>query len=268
MISEQLKLVRWATVCVLAGVGCGDGGARSHTLPWEEGGTQVLEADGSVRNVPTPAGSACLDIAGECVQPQLTCEGRGAELVLGSSGELVQTVCYPAGDTLTVEEIGARGGDVDQTENNAVILLDNLDDGVDIAGDLSLDANNVVVYGENPANAVISGGLSVDGNNAIVRGVRIQGDVEILKNNAVLLHCVIEGNLTIHGNNTVLAGCDVFGSITVYGNNTKLVGNRIAGPLVNPGKNTECDSNVAAVDANEDRVLAATEVGAALSCGE
>jgi hypothetical protein len=205
--------------------------------------------------------------AATCIEPRNECEA-GAEVVLGSDGKVIETVCYPKGETLSVEQIEAHSGNVAQNENNAVIALDAVDDGVDIHGDLTVDANNVVVYGEGPATSVIEGDVDVDGNNIIVRGVTIQGGATIEANDAVFLHCVIQGDVVVTGNNTVIAACDVFGSIELRGNNTKLAGNHVVGKLTDSGKNSVCDENLSASDANADHVLQTSELGGALTCGD
>jgi hypothetical protein len=248
-------------------LGCGDGGARSHIVPWGgDDATNVVHADGSVTTYQKPEGDDCIDLDGViCAEPQQEC-ADAAELVLGTDGKVIETVCYPTEATLSVEQVEQKSGDIAQNENNAVIALDGTDDGVDLNGDLSVDANNVVVYGEGPDVSVIDGDVAVDGNNIIVRGVTIQGDVEIVANDAVFLHCAIQGNLVITGNNAVVAACDVLGDVEVRGNNAKLAGNHIAGTLTNGGKNTQCVENLSAHDADGDGVLESAELGAALAC--
>jgi hypothetical protein len=263
---KHLEVMGYATGLVLAVCACGDESAPSHKLPWESNRTQVIEADGTVQDYDTPTGDACLTIEFvECVKPQESCDGNAADVVLDEMGQVIETICYPAGETLSVTEIEAQSGNVEQNQNDAVILLDG-DAEIDVMGDLSVDANNVVVYGDGPDTSVISGDVGVDGNNMIVRGVRIQGDVQIDANNAVFLHCVIEGNVVVTGNNAVIAACDVLGSVRVQGNNTRLSGNHIAGELNDSGKNTKCESNLSADDANADGVLDSAELGAALEC--
>jgi carbonic anhydrase/acetyltransferase-like protein (isoleucine patch superfamily) len=228
----------------------------------------LIDPDRNVTSYSIPEADGCVgpDAVG-CVAPRAECEA-GAEVVLGSDGKAIETVCYPKGDTLSVEEVESKSGNIAQNENNAVIVLDAADDGIDIHGDLAVDANNVVVYGEDPATSLIEGDVNVDGNNIIVRGVSIQGDVTIDANNAVFLHCVIEGNVVVTGNNAVIAACDVFGSVEVRGNNTKLVANHVVGALTDKGKNTHCEENLGASDADADHVLESSELGAALSCGK
>jgi hypothetical protein len=236
-------------------------------VPWESNRTQVISADGSVRDVETPTGDACLEVEFvECAQPQKTCRGAAADLVLDEDGKVLETVCYPESGTLDVAAIEAQDGNVRQNQNNAVIVLDGAP-AVDIEGNLSVDANNVVIYGDSPDAAVIGGDLGVDGNNMIVRGVRIQGDANIAANNSVLLHCVIEGDLHVTGNNSVVTGCDVFGKVTIEGNNTRFSGNRVGLTLHDSGKNTRCDANLAVQDENGDLVFADAEPSSELGCG-
>jgi hypothetical protein len=252
-------------VVALLTAGCG---AEAHDpkVPWSDQRTQILTPDGQVKELAPASGTECLEHEGECLKPQEKCGLEAVDIVLDSDGKVLDYLCYPGESTLAVEELEANDGDLAQHENNTVIVLDEHDDGADIDGDVSVDANNVVIYGDSAETAQIAGSLTLDGNNALVRGVRIQGDVTIVKNNATLAFCVIEGNLTITGNDTRLLGCDVLGQLNVTGNNTKIYGNRIVGPLASTGKNTDCTDNFSAADGNGDRIIAASEVGAALSC--
>jgi hypothetical protein len=249
--------------------GCGDGGSRSHSVPWETG-TRVIADDRSINEVATPTGDECLDVETGtrtlCIKPQDECGGNAADVLLDADGKLLDIVCYPPAATLSVEELDAHQGMVAQNQNNAVIALDNVSDGADIEGDVSIDANNVVLWGEDPATALISGDVHVDGNNIIVRGVHIQGGVSVVKNNATFVHCVVEGDVVIEGNNTVFVGCDVFGKISVKGNNTHLAGNHVVGGISDGGKNTQCEENVSASDTDADGQIEPAELGAPLSC--
>ncbi len=262
-----LGLVTFAST--VGSVGCGKSEARSHDVPWGGDDTAtVLDPDRELEVYTIDEADGCVVApdAVACIDPRTECEA-GAEVVLGADGKVIETVCYPKGETLSVAEVEARSGDIAQNENDAVIVLDDADDGVDIRGDLSVDANNVVVYGEDPATSVIEGDVGVDGNNIIVRGVTIQGDVTIDANNAVFLRCVIEGDVVVIGNNAVIAACDVFGTVEIRGNNTKLAGNHLVGTLTDNGKNSLCEDNVRASDADADGLLEESELGEAVSCG-
>jgi hypothetical protein len=258
-------------VLALAAVGCGGGGGvRAHSVPWEDDRAQVIDANRDVEQLAPGASDSCLPIEGEdaCVTREEACGADvAADVVLDENGKIASVVCYPRGESLSVEEVEAADGNVAQNQNDSVIVLDGLDDDVDIDGDLAVDANNVVIYGEGPDVSVVSGDVAVDGNNIIVRGVRIQGDVEVLANNAVFLLCVIEGDVVVSGNNAILSSCDIHGKLTITGNNTQLTGNRVGGELADNGKNTVCADNHAAVDADEDGTFSDAELGDELACG-
>jgi hypothetical protein len=273
-MKRQQSTAIWAgSLALLGAVGCsGGGGTRAHSAPWADERAQVIDSDRNIRELEAADADECLafefDGDDECVTRADECGADvAADVVVDADGKVVSVVCYPEGESLTVEEIEAQDGNVEQNQNNAVIALDDDDDGVDIEGDLSVDANNVVIYGEGPDVSVVSGDVNVDGNNIIVRGVRIQGAVEIVANNAVFLHCVIEGDVSISGNNAVLSACDVLGNVQVTGQNARLSGNHVTGELSDQGKNTICEENTAARDADADGVLSEGEIGAPLSCG-
>jgi len=163
---------------------------------------------------------------------------------------------------------GYASAPVEKTQNGSVVVLDAADDGEDIEGDLSVDANNVVIYGESPDVSVIGGDLDITKNNTTIRGVRITGDVTVEYNNANLVFCVIEGDLTIIGNNTTVAGCDVWGSLTVVGENTVLVSNHLAaaGPFAAQG--LVCNANYHFGDDDQDGVIDEAELGDPIQCSD
>jgi hypothetical protein len=248
---------------------CSDDDDAGTGLPWETARTQVIAGGRAALEAPAPEGDDCVRYAGACIKPQEECgEGVSSDVILADDGRVLAIVCYPPGKELSVEEVEARNGDIAQNQNKSVIHLDDLDDDVDLNGDLSIDANKVIVYGHGADVSVISGNLIADGNNIIVHGVRIQGDVEIPANNAFFVNCVIEGDLTITGNNAVVTSSDVLGTTTVAGNNADLTANHLVGALAVSGKNARCEENFAAADADEDSVIDELEVGEALSCGD
>jgi hypothetical protein len=235
--------------------------AESHDarVPWD-GRTQVV-APGATTSW---ADQACGLETGVCEQARAECKA-GVDIVVDRDGKLLDSLCYPDAQTWSVEDLAAHQGNIEQRENNTVLVLDQLDDGADITGDVSIDANNVVLYGESAEHAVLDGSLTLDGNNALVRGVHITGDVTVLKNNITLAFCVIEGDLNVSGNNVRLLGCDVLGSVNIDGNNARLYGNGVAGAL-SGGKNAACVDNHRLVDADADGVITTAERGAALGC--
>lgn len=266
-------------------VACGDD-APEPTLPYKPGETTVIgggfgnavsdggsaAADGGVDSsggifvAQTPNGDGCIDLDGECAQPQLACDDpkAAADVLVGENGEVLDVVCYPTGG-VSVETFE---GPVQDLPNNAVLVVDDKDDGVDVTGDITIDGNNITLYGYGPDTSVIDGSVHLDKNNAVVRGVRITGDVTIDKNNPSMIDCVIEGDLIISGNNVSMALCEVWGTITITGNNTIFVSNKFKTPPQLEGMHLDCNDNYLFTDANDDGAIADDEVGAPLDCTE
>lgn len=252
-------------------VGCGDEDERIPKFPYSTDETTLIgDADNpdglaGYRIVRTPDGEACINLDDVCVTPQSECGDDGAvDVLLDDQGNVVDVICYPTGG-VSIETV--EGG-IDDVGNDVVLVLDDEDDGVDIAGDVTIDGNNVTLYGNGPDTSVIGGDLEIAKNNALVRGVRIEGDVLITKNTPSIVDCVIEGDLTIRGNNVSIALCEVWGRVAIEGNNTVLVGNRFASAPEIAGKNTVCNGNVAFEDANEDETVDSDELGEPIECSD
>jgi len=212
----------------------------------------------------TPDGEACIELNEACVTPQEQCGDNGvADVLVDAHGAAVDVICYPTGG-VAIEHVE---GDLADVGNNVVLVLDDAPDGVDVAGDITIDGNNVTLFGYGPDVSVVGGNLNIDKNNALVRGLRVAGDVTIDKNNPSIVDCVIEGDLTIRGNNVSVALCDVWGKLTIEGNNAILVGNHFASAPEIFGLNTVCNGNVAFDDENADGELGADELGDAIECG-
>jgi hypothetical protein len=248
---------------------CADSGTQTRRLPYNANETTVIGSSGSggldnAQVVSTPDGTECINLDDVvCATPQSECGNDGtADVLVDENGTVLDVVCYPSGG-VSVETFD---GPVENVGNSAVLVIDDVDDGVDVDGDVTIDGNNVVLFGAGPDTSVIGGNLNIDKNNAIVRGVRIQGDVVIDKNNPSLIDCVIEGDLLIKGNNVNIALCEVWGTLTIEGNNAKLVSNHFAQAPSIKGKNTVCNDNVAFADANDDGEISPSELGAAIDC--
>lgn len=239
---------------------CGDDADHNVDYPYDPDQTIVIGGD-SDEPLTTPDGNACLEIDNEnCIRPQEDCGDDGrADLILDENGNVVDVICYPTSNA-PIETIPAESVPVNKTQNNAVVVLDAADDGVDIEGDLSVDANNVVIYGESPDVSVIGGDLDVTKNNTTVRGVRIMGDVTVEFNNANFVFCVIEGDVTILGNNTTFAGCDIWGDLQVSGENAILVSNHLADPGPFAAQGLVCNGNYHFEDGNTNGVIEADEL--------
>lgn len=256
-----------AVLALVAGCGDTDNSVDDSEYPYDPDKTTIIGGE-SQDPVETPDGDGCIDVDGACAQPQQDCGDDGtADVIVDDKGNVVDVICYPTSGA-PVEEIPAESVPVEKTQNGSVVVLDAADDGDDIQGDLSVDANNVVIYGESPDVAVIGGDLDISKNNATVRGVRITGNVTLEDNNANLVFCVIEGDLTIVGNNNTVAGCDVWGSVTVVGQNAVLVSNYLADPGPFAAQGLVCNDNYHVSDTNADGDVDEDEVGEPISCSD
>jgi hypothetical protein len=264
-------MIRSLSVCLLVGltVAC----SNDKESPPPPGTTTLITPDGSeeLDCVRDPDQIGCVDQhsdRGDCGP------SSDFDIIQDVDGNIVDIICYPAATEGNSDVILVDDGTAVEAGNNDVIVLDGVIDGADIEGNLDIESNNVTVVGDGPDVSIISGDLNVDKNNLAVRGVRIQGNVELgtlddgsTGNNPAFVFCVVEGDVIIEGNNVTFAGCDIFGNVEVIGNNTVLIQNRIQGELVIVGDNTECDGNLTFTDTDGDFVVLEEEVGEPLSCG-
>jgi hypothetical protein len=203
------------------------------------------------------------------------CEREGGPVdLIYADGELVQTVCYPPADDpdRPVETIdGTSPGDfeVAQNANRTTVVIDPATNGMPITGDVSIDGNNVSIYGNGPDNTILDGDVTLDGNNIRLRGVTITGDLIISKNRVAVVLCRILGNVrldTMSTNGSVFAENDIFGDFTSTSNGNIFVGNDVLGTFEHSGNNNLCDRNAAFTDADGDQLVDDDERGALLSC--
>jgi hypothetical protein len=266
---------RISTLVFLGGVvvtACGSN-ADASVLPYAANLTTVIggmrtdkkDKEDRYRELATPDDDECVDEGTDaCAKPQSTCGDNGtADVLLDLQGKPLAVVCYPRSG-VAVEDVE---GNLSKVGNNTVFVLDDRDDGPDVTGDVTLNGNNITLWGHGSDVSVIGGDLRIDKNNARVRGVRVMGNVTIDKNNPSLIDCVIEGDLTIRGNNVALALCEVWGKTTIEGNNSVLIENRLAHAPEVAGKNTVCAGDLTFADADNDEVIADSELGSELSCG-
>lgn len=201
------------------------------------------------------------------------CERDGGPVdLIYVDGELVDTICYPpADDPERPVEVVAGDGDVDvaQNANKTTVVFDEASNGVPLEGDVTIDGNNVAIYGNGPDNTIIDGSVSLDGNNARLRGVTITGDLILRKNNVAIVLCRIMGNVrleTMSTNGSILAENEIFGDFTSDSNGNLFVGNAVLGELSHSGNGNVCDRNYAFDDADGDGQIDDEEVGTSLSC--
>jgi hypothetical protein len=263
-VGMKRVLRAWVAVCMLVGA-CGDDDERSG-LPYSPDETTLIGSRKGLvelQTFTTPDGDACINLDDVCVKPQSECGDDGAvDVLVDDQGSVVDVICYPTAGV----EVRDVEGDLEQVGNDSVLVLDGEDDGVDIAGDVTIDGNNVTLYGQGPETSVIGGDLAIDKNNALVRGVRVEGDVTIDKNNPSIVDCVIAGDLTIRGNNVSVALCDVWGKLTIEGNDAVLVANHFATAPEILGNNTVCTGNIAFDDSDEDGVVDDDELLEPVAC--
>lgn len=253
-------------------LGCGSSDPKRE-LPYAPDETTVIGGGsnsglptGDYQVVSTPDGKSCVMIDEfECLQPQNECGDDGtADVIVDNDGTVLYVACYPQ-DGVSVEDFE---GPIGELPNNAVLVIDEADDGADVMGDLTIDGNNITVYGHGPDVSVIDGNLDIAKNNSIVRGVRITQDVTISKNNGTLIDCVIEGDLTITGLNVNVALCEVWGQTRVLANNAVLVANAFASaPEVTATTVKACNNNVLFSDENDDGDVTDDEITGDVDCG-
>jgi hypothetical protein len=255
--------------CQLSLVACGNSDVRRGAWPYDTDRTTVIGGDYdnpdtfSRHDSDTFDSADCIDLDGACARPQKACGDHGvADILIDDSGAVIDVICYPTAG-VWIEDVDT---DIDHSRNDRVWVFDAVDDGIDVVGDVTIDGNNVVLYGRGADVSVIGGDLDIVKNNAVVRGLRIAGDVTIEKNNASIVDCVIEGDLTIRGNNTSIALCDVWGTLTIEANNTALVRNAFASPPEIRGNNTRCGGNREFVDLDRNGRVTDDELGNLIAC--
>jgi hypothetical protein len=187
-----------------------------------------------------------------------------ADVVVDEHGAPLDVLCY--GANVTVREVGADAVPSETVGNHTVLVLDDLDDGADVTGDVTLSGNGAVLYGKGADVSVIAGTLAIEKNNAIVRGVRVQGDVTVTKNNVRLAFCQIDGDLTISGNNATVAECIVHGRVRIEGNNAVFVQNELENNDTLSGKNLRCNANVSFENADADGSVSEDALAPAVVC--
>lgn len=259
-----------ASFGVLVACGGDDGGAvQGDNTPYTSDPNKTVVVGGSQPTDAQAGATGCVTLPdGTCVEAEKCKDGERRDVILDSAGKIVDVVCYPASTNPPV--INDQGNvELDKNDNGGVVAIDGAADGVDIAGNVTAAGNNVVVYGEGPDVSVIGGSVTATGNNFSMRGVTVQGNVEIGGgNNAAMVLCVVHGNIKIVGNNNVVADCDVLGDIIIEGVNNTIVANHVGGQIiVTEAKNDVCDGNTKWNDANSNKIFDAGEAGAALTCG-
>ena len=265
------KMRTLTLVLFLLGSACG---ADSHEamLPYKANETEIIggndfhnAADKPSRSpsdgfgaisVATPDGDECAELDGVCVNPQTTCGDDGrADVLIDANGAVVNVICYPTGG-IPIEEYEGPVADVG---NNVVLVLDANDDGVDVMGDVTIDGNNVFLFGSGPR----LGDRRQPGDRQEQRDRARRahpGQRRDHKNNPSLVDCLIEGDLHIVGNNTA-SRCARSTARSGRGQQHDPGIEPLATPPKVLGQNLICNDNASFAD-NEDGVIDEAELGA------
>ncbi len=291
MQSAPVKLLRTLVLgaWLVAAPGCADDEASSGWRIQEGGGDQttfgeandvVVTADGDSFVVSgqgedgecAQIGDNCVDIA-DAEGQYCDQEGAQSDIILDENGEVVEVICYPPADDGTpIQELEPDEDgnlELEQSENGAVLVFPEDTNGEVLEGDLQLTAERTTLYGNGVENTVLGGNLRIESNNSRVRGVTIQGNVELSTNSngSKLTFCKIQGNLTVESNNFSVASCQVFGNVEVDGNGATLVNVGVQGTW-DVNSNATCQGCYSFSDEDGDFVVADSEIGDALECGE
>lgn len=262
-------------VTAIGAGGSSQGGSAADGGP-NEG--DVVESTPVLVGTPAGSGEVCFsDTLCEVSYTEDTdwCERSGGPVdIIYVDGEAVETICYPPANDpdRPVETIDSnREGDIEiaQMANRTTVLFSDDTDGQPFVGDISVDGNNVAIYGNGADATIIDGDVALDGNNVRLRGVTITGDLILRKNNVAVVLCRILGNVVLETestNGSVFAENDIFGSFSSDSNGNLLVGNDVLGDWTVTGNNTVCDRNHAFADDDADELVDDTERGALLEC--
>ena len=223
-------------------------------------------------------GEVCVE-EGRCevldVEGSNFCEREGGPVdLIYVDGVVVETICYPPADdperpTEVVETTMPGDIEVVQNANNTTITFDSATDGTPIEGNISVDGNNVAIYGNGPDNTVIDGDVTLDGNNVRMRGLTITGDLIIKKNNLAVVLCRILGNVRLETqstNGSVFAQNEIWGDFTSDSNGNVYVANAVLGKWEHTGNGLTCDGNHMFTDADGDDAIGDDERGELLTC--
>lgn len=239
--------------------------------------TVVVGADGQTYVV-TGQGDGCVELGDQCVD-LADVDGRycddpnaQADVFLDDTGAVISVVCYPPLDDGTgVEELqtDADGNiTLPSNQNGTVITFPESTDGEPLSGNLTLDGERVVLYGNGVDQTIVSGNVELASNNARVRGLTVKGDVQFQSNsnNSSLALCRIEGNLQVASNGVTVASCEVFGNVQVSGNSAVLTNIGVQGNW-DVNSSATCEGCYSFSDTNEDMLVDTAEVGDAIDCG-
>ncbi len=229
----------------------------------------IITPDGH-SHVVTGRGEGCVVIEDQCYDVGAA-QGRycddpdaQADIAFGPDGEVAQVVCYPAPssasavDDLLVREDGSAT--LPQTSNGAVVTFGAETDYTPIAGDLTLNAERITLFGNGRYVTTLQGDLTLASNNARVRGLSVEGDIIVASNanNSALAFASVGQDLRVEGNGFIALEVIVFGDLILAGNNAQLTAVGVQGAFEAPAQ-LPCTGCYSFSDADADQRVSADE---------
>ncbi|MCB9638398.1 MAG: hypothetical protein H6727_05740 [Myxococcales bacterium] len=186
--------------------------------------------------------------------------------IVRNKDKVVAVLCYPDA-TKQEDVIQADGPGIGTVNGNGrIVTFGPSTDGTPLEGDVSLQGNNNVLYGNGPGATVLKGDVQFNGNNGRTRSLTIQGNLTLQGNNFGVVRVVVEGDLIVRGNNSVFADVVVFGRISIEGNNHSLLLVRAAGDVTLVGKGFACTDTYRFQDDSKDGIFQPAEQTETFSC--
>jgi hypothetical protein len=228
---------------------CGDNGVGSR-FPYVPGETVLISRSGDEVER-TPSGDACIELDdGDCIRPQEDCDADDhADVLLDADGKHIVTICLP--DERDIGLIYADDGTAVIPDNGAVVILDD----AELDGDVVVEGNRGIIYGDSPELTTLDGNLDLRGNETVVRGVTVTGDVEFHGNKAELYYCVVYGDVVLKGNENFISNCTIFGSIIGSGNEDTVINTFVQGEITFSGAPDQCRDNLRFEDSDRDLLI-------------
>lgn len=256
--------------------------APGEDVAFEDDATSVIITAGRTQDdtlvVSGDPGQDCVLVDTECISIEEAkgryCDKDGAKAdVIVAEGQVVDVICYPPPDSgVPIEEVTTSADGkiaLPQNASGAVITFDEATDGTPIEGDVTLDAERVVLYGNGPDKTIFAKDVTVASNNARVRGVTVQGKLSFSKNsnNSTLAFTRVYGDLKVESNGFSAVNVEVFGDVKITGNDASVTNIGVQGSWELPS-GAACYGCYSFSDEDEDYIIADEEVGDALCPGE
>jgi hypothetical protein len=259
---SALRLARIGALLLAGSCACSSSESDPVLTPFPLGQAMVYGGDGGGLHVavtPSCDSDACSAVRERCG------DSAYAEVMLDRRGAIADVVCY-RGD-LSIRELGLAPVVALDEQSESVIVFDSVDDGADVVGDVTLRADDVVLYGAGAQVSVLGGTLGIEGDRATVRGLSIAGDVIIDRDGAKLSLVEIQGELIINADDVTINESVIVGRVQVMGKGAVLVRNLLGKNRDVTGTDIKCNLNQRFDDIDQDGVADDGELGGEVSCG-